>query len=89
MKRPAKGNRGLWGRIRQALHRFWTPEQHPRIGQIDWQRPGGPTNPVDEPLLCPGCGEFVLQEVAYRDGPLPFHWNAEGGGHTMDPAAWH
>lgn len=37
---------------------------------------------------CPGCGENVPDAVAYRDGPIPFHWNSEGGGHTMQPAAY-
>ena len=39
-------------------------------------------------LLCPGCDEIVPKAVAYRDGPRPFHWNDQGGGHTMDPAAY-
>lgn len=39
-------------------------------------------------MRCPGCGDEVPVEIAYRDGPVPFHWNDEGGGHTMRPAAY-
>lgn len=45
------------------------------------------TDHLQNKLLCP-CGQWVPHEVAYRDGPRPFHWNDEGGGHTMDFAAW-
>lgn len=43
-------------------------------------------------VYCHQCGEDVAFDLAYRDGPRrPFHWNDQGGGHTMlaDPPKVH
>lgn len=42
-----------------------------------------------ETVHCYGCGEEVPYDVAHRNGdPNPFHWNEQGGGHTVKADAY-